>query len=65
MPDYRVTVALRVHDDNAEAARGRVQVALYQLARTGHTNLLELSHLGYGTFRGYAVQDDVTEGGIP
>lgn len=64
MPDYRVAVVLRVHDDNPDAARGRVQVALFQLARNGTTNLLALDHTGYGTVRGYQVQDTVTEGGI-
>lgn len=61
MPDYRVTVTLRVHADNGDEARGRVQVALFQLARTGQSNLLDLDG---GPARGYRVHDEVREGEV-
>lgn len=52
MPDYRVTVTLRVHDDNPDNARGKVQVMLFQLARAGQSNLFQ-------DVRGYDVHSDV------
>ena len=65
MPRYRVRVDLDVSADNAGDARGRIQVAIYQLARNGTTNLLDLKHEGYGTLRGYDVSQDVHEMGDP
>lgn len=55
MPEYRVTVALVVRDDNGSGARGKVQVMLYQAAQGVRSNL-------WDDVRGYDVESTVTGG---